>query len=58
MYPGLPLLSGIYSKDELQSVSHEGDDLEQRCSSVHELLHAVLHVASSAASSSASSASR
>ena len=48
MYPDLPILSGIYSKDELQSVTHEGDDLDQRCSSAHELLHAVLHGASGA----------
>ena len=41
LYPGLPFVSGIYSKDEVQSVSHEGDDLDQRCSSVHELLRAL-----------------
>jgi predicted PurR-regulated permease PerM len=51
IYPGLPILSGIYSKDELQSVTHEGDDLDQRCSSAGELLEELLHPKSSSAAS-------
>jgi hypothetical protein len=55
-YPQLPILSGIYSKDEMQSVTHEGDDLEQRCSSAHDLLHQLLHASKHAAAHTSSGA--
>jgi hypothetical protein len=41
--PGIPLLTGIYNRDDIQASSKEGDELARRCSSVHELLRAATH---------------